>query len=105
MGDILTFVFTGLLFLVLFWVQNKAKGKLEEQEEEKTMPKEKVAFKPPSPSFQVKEKKASYTPRAIPIYEVTRKKKASFLSKALSNKDKIKQAFVLSEILKRKDEP
>lgn len=43
--------------------------------------------------------------RKLPIrYEVDRKKQGTFLSKKWKDKDSLKQAFILSEILKRVDE-
>lgn len=104
MGDIATFIFTGLLFLLLFFVQNRARQKVKEPEEIEPMQEGEMVLKRPSSSLNlVKDKKVSYALRATSLYEVKRKKKSSFLLKSLANKDSIKQAFVLSEILKRKD--
>lgn len=100
MGDILVFLFLGFVFFVILFL----KGKIKQKEME--VLSEKKEEEPPSSFHPPMHKKAhthfSRTP-ASP-YEVEEKEKSSFLSKGWNKKSSIKQAFILSEILKRRDD-
>ncbi len=100
MGDIIVFLFFGLVFFVILFLKGKIKQKEIEGLEKKR------GEVPLSPSLPPRRQKVqSHLLRAqAPSYEVEEKKKFSFLSKGWNKKASLKQAFILSEILKRKDE-
>ncbi len=101
MGDIAVFLFMGFLFFVIFLIKGKVKQKEVEVLEEK-----KKEVHPPSlhrPLIQRKTHKPLSRTHA-PSYEVEEKKKPSLLRKGWGGRSSIKQAFILSEILKRRED-
>lgn len=105
MGDIAVFTCLGLLFFLILLIKNKVKEK-ELQEKARVQEEEKEMKPISSPPVRSPRKKAEVIrARSIaPSYEVHRKKRTSFLLQGWGGKASIKRAFVLSEILKRKDE-
>lgn len=106
MEDIGVFILTGGLFLVLFFLKEKFKQAARKNQE----PVE--PFQEPHPPKVISKSFSSNPNMKLPArkqsfsYEVEKRKRAaSFLQRSLKNKASLKQAFILSEVLKRVDEP
>lgn len=106
MGDIGTLILAGGLFLVLFFLKEKFKDSARKNVEPLESPcspqSQKVVFKPflKDENLKLPARKQSLS------YQVEkRKKNPSFLRLSLKDKASLKQAFILSEVLKRVDKP
>lgn len=101
MGDIAVFLCLGFLLFLVFIVKNKA-----QPEKSELFIKEKKGVHPPSsPSFSSYQKHhVTQTRIQDSSYKVHIKKTTPILPKGWMKKSSIKQAFILSEILKRKED-
>ncbi len=105
MGDVFSVIVVGVI-LLLFKALSKKPNKQSEDissNNPKTEPSHpKKGGRISSPSFSPPKDFYSVTKTESPVYQIKRKKKVPSLSKVLANKNSLKQAFILSEILKRK---
>lgn len=101
MSDIVVFIFMGFFFFVILFI----KGKVKQKEVESFEEKKKEVHPPSSHRPLTPHKTQTHHLRAhAPSYEVEEKKKYSLLRKGWRGKSSIKQAFILSEILKRRED-
>ncbi|MES2198613.1 MAG: hypothetical protein V4489_00385 [Chlamydiota bacterium] len=104
MGDIAVFICMGFLFFVIFFVKGKMKQKEMELQEKKKKVSSPSSHSHSNVSSMHHKPHTHFSRTYAPSYEVEEKKKYSFLQKRWTGKASLKQAFILSEILKRKDD-
>ena len=91
------------IFLAIFIFSLLASRKKKETPDRVSRPVP-IKSKPALPKPIVHTKTKPALPKQVLSYEVERKKQHSFLKKGWQGKGSLKQAFILSEILKKVDE-
>jgi hypothetical protein len=107
MGETVVFVGMALFSLFIFIMKEKVKKQeleaLAKKKQEQEQQKKRVT---PSSPFAAPKKvrpRARWGVGSGDAYEIKNKKKISALRKGWSTKSSIKQAFILAEVLKKKD--